>query len=239
MKDIFGTALLDYFHGNYSGDIITSTSISEEDILPLPYLFRNFSEMPAIEQKALQLANGYVLDIGCGAGSHSLYLQEKGLDIMAIDLSPGAVEVAKLRGVQNASVTNVFDLKDIKFDTILMLMNGAGILGKLENVPARLEQLKKLLKPGGQILVDSSDLIYMYNSTKDGGVCVPGGHYYGELEYSIHYKGCKPESFEWLYIDEMLFKTITEESGFQFEIEERGENYDYLAKLSVLYNTPS
>ena len=100
MKDIFGKALLDYHNGNYTHDLVTSTNISEEDILPLPYLFRNFSEMPNIEQKALQLAKGAILDVGCGSGSHSLYLQNNGLKVKAIDKSKGAVEVAKQRGVK-------------------------------------------------------------------------------------------------------------------------------------------
>jgi len=100
MKDLFGQALLDYQNGNYTEDIITSTSISEEDELPLPYLFRNYAEMPKLEQKALDLAQGTVLDVGCGAGSHSLYLQNKGFEIKAIDISKGAIEVCKQRGLQ-------------------------------------------------------------------------------------------------------------------------------------------
>ena len=79
MKDVFGTAILDYQQGNYTEDLVTSTSISDEDTLPLPYLFRDFSEMPSLEQTALTLAKGSVLDVGCGAGSHSLYLKSKGV----------------------------------------------------------------------------------------------------------------------------------------------------------------
>ncbi len=101
MKDIFGKALLDYQNGNYSEDLITWTNISEEDELPLPYLFRDYSEMPKLEQKALQLARGNVLDVGCGAGNHSLWLQEKGFNIKAIDNSKGAIEVCKKRGILN------------------------------------------------------------------------------------------------------------------------------------------
>ena len=75
MKDLFGKAILDYQTHNCPEDLITETSISEADEMSVAYLFRDFKEMPKLEQKALQLAKGKVLDVGCGAGSHSLYLQ--------------------------------------------------------------------------------------------------------------------------------------------------------------------
>src|SRR5210317_2577677 len=125
MKDLFGKALLDYQNGNYTEDIITSTSISDEDTLPLPYLFRRFSEMPKLEKKALQLAKGKILDVGCGSGSHSLFLQDKGFDVKAIDISEGAIEVAKQRGVTHAEVLDVLNETET-FDSILLLMNGTG-----------------------------------------------------------------------------------------------------------------
>ena len=100
MKDLFGQALLDYQNGNYTEDIITSTNISDEDILPIPYLFRAFKDMPKLEQQALKLCKGSILDVGCGSGSHSLQLQKEGLKVKAIDISKGAIEVAKQRGVQ-------------------------------------------------------------------------------------------------------------------------------------------
>src|SRR5690554_7747625 len=102
MQDIIGTALLDYYSGNYSEDILTETNISEEDELPLPYLFRTYEEMPEIEQKAMELAKGRVLDIGCGAGIHALYLQDKGLDVKAIDTSAGAIAVCTLQGIKRS-----------------------------------------------------------------------------------------------------------------------------------------
>ena len=160
MKDLFGKALLDYQNGNYTEDLITSTSISDEDELPLPYLFRSYKEMPKLEQKALQLAKGKVLDVGCGSGSHSLYLQSKGIDVKAIDISKGAIEVTKLRGVLNSELKDVLNETDT-FDTILLLMNGTGIFQELSQVSKYLKHLKSLLKPQGQILIDSSDITYM------------------------------------------------------------------------------
>lgn len=234
-KDILGKALLDYFHGNNTEDILTETHISEEDVLPLPYLFRNYEEMPPVEQKALELAKGKVLDAGCGAGNHALYLQEKGLDVTAIDLSHGAIEVCKLRGVRNAKTVDILEVTE-KYDTILLLMNGTGIFQNLASAPKYLNHLKSLLHPGGQILIDSSDLIYMFDEDEDGGVWVTGDRdYYGELTFKMSYKGESTEDFDWLYLHFELLKDLSFEAGLKCELVLEGEHYDYLAKMWVKF----
>ena len=231
MKDLFGKAILDYQNGKYTEDIITSTNISEEDDLPLSYLFRGFKDMPKLEQKALKLAKGTILDVGCGAGSHSLYLKEKGFQVKAIDISKGAVEVAKQRGVLNAEVKNILDEMEI-FDTILLLMNGTGIFQELAQVSKYLKHLKSLLKPNGQILIDSSDIQYMYED-EDGGVWMDmNASYYGELDYFLSYKGEKEDPMKWLYLDFNTLKTACETVNLKCELVLEGDYFDYLAKLS-------
>lgn len=230
-KDILGEAMLDFFNGNYTEDILTETNISEEDTLPLPYLFRSFEEMPLMEQKALTLAKGKVLDAGCGAGSHALFLQKKGLDVTAIDLSPGAIEVCKLRGVQNVIVADLLNITE-KYDTILLLMNGTGIFQNLEKAPHFLKHLKSLLNPNGQIFIDSSDLIYMFDVEDDGGIWVSTEReYYGELTFKMSYKGETSTQFEWLYLDFERLKELSIQVGLKCELVEEGDHYDYLAKL--------
>ena len=231
MKDLFGKALLDYQNGNYTEDLITSTSISDEDELPLPYLFRSYKEMPKLEQKALQLAKGKVLDVGCGSGSHSLFLQSKGIDVKAIDISKGAIEVTKLRGVLNSEIKDVLDETDT-FDTIILLMNGTGIFQELSQVSKYLKHLKSLLKPQGQILIDSSDITYMYEDD-DGGVWQNmNSDYYGELDYFLSYKGEDETPMKWLYLDFNTLLTACKAVGLQCELVIEGEHYDYLARLS-------
>jgi SAM-dependent methyltransferase len=231
MKDLFGQALLDYQNGNYTEDIITSTSISDEDVLPLPYLFRGFSEMPKLEQKTLQLTKGHVLDVGCGSGSHSLYLQKKGIKVKAIDISKGAINVAKQRGVNHAEVKNVLDETET-FDTLLLLMNGTGIFQELKQVSKYLSHLKSLLKLNGQILIDSSDIKYMYED-EDGGFWVDTNTtYYGELDYFLSYKDKKEAPLKWLYLDYETLKLASETVGLQCELILEGEHFDYLARLS-------
>ena len=230
MKDLFGKALLDYQNGNYSEDIMTSTNISDEDALPLPYLFRGFKDMPKLEQKALKLCKGSVLDVGCGAGSHSLYLQERQFEVKAIDISKGAIEVAKQRGVLDAEVLNVID-ETKTFDTVLLLMNGTGIFQEVTQVSKYLSLLKNLLKPEGQILIDSSDIKYMYEDVDGGYWMDMNAGYYGELDYFLSYKDEKEAPMKWLYLDFKTLKLACETIGLKCEKVLEGEHFDYLARL--------
>ena len=231
MKDVFGKAILDYLNGNRNNNILTSTSISSEDVLPISYLFRNYSEMPKIEQKALDLANGKVLDVGCGAGSHSLYLQNKGFDIKSIDISPGAIKVCKLRGLRNAELLDVFEESET-FDTILLLMNGSGVFGSLGDVTHNLNRLRSLLNKEGQILIDSSDIKYMYEDEDGGHWLDANANYYGELEYFVTYKG-ETESYLWMYLDFENLKFACESVGLECQLILEGEHYDFLARISI------
>ena len=231
MKDLFGKALLDFQNGNYSEDITTSTNISDEDVLPLPYLFRDYKDMPKLEQKALKLSKGSVLDVGCGSGSHSIYLQKKGFKVKAIDISKGAIEVSKQRGVLRADILNILDEAET-FDTILLLKHGTGIFQELTQVSKYLSHLKSLLNPNGQILIDSSDIKYMYED-EDGGYWMDmNSSYYGELDYFLSYKGEKEAPMKWLYLDFETLKLACETLGLRCELVFEGAHFDYLAKLS-------
>ncbi len=234
MKDLFGKAILDYQTKNSPEDIITETSISEEDHMSVAYLFRSFVDMPPIEQKALINSKGKILDIGCGAGSHALYLQNKGFDVTGIDLSEHAIEACKLRGLQKTVVQNILDFNPHeKYDTILLLMNGTGIFGTVKNISKYLNKLKSLLNPNGQILIDSSDLIYMYDQDEHGAYEVPADGYYGELEFTIKYKGETEESFPWLYLDYNTLQNAVFYNELQCELILEGEHFDYLARISM------
>lgn len=231
-KDLFGKALLDFYNGNTSEDIITSTNISEEDTLPLDYLFREYTEMPKIEKEALKLAKGHILDVGCGAGSHSLYLQEKGENVKAIDLSKGAIEVCKKRGVLNAELLPILEEKET-FDTILLLMNGTGIFQTLKALPEYLTHLKNLLNTNGQILIDSTDIKYMYED-EDGGFWQDlNSGYYGELDYLLKYKDEEESPMKWLYLDFSTLVIACASVGLNCEKVAEGEHFDYLAKLYI------
>ncbi len=235
MKDLFGKAILDFQTNNSPEDLITETTISEADDMSVAYLFRSYDEMPKLEQKALQLAKGKVLDVGCGAGSHSLTLQnDRNLDVISIDISANAIKACVLRGLKKAKVQDVMTLENEKFDTILLLMNGAGMCGRLKNIPNFLQKLKSLLNPRGQILLDSSDIIYMFDDDDDGGKWIPSDNeYYGEIVFNISYKDEKEKPFDWMFIDYNTLQNAALANGLQCKLILEGEHYDYLAKLSI------
>lgn len=206
----------------------------DDDVIPVAYLFRDYQEMPVLEKKALQLCKGRVLDVGCGAGSHSLYLQkEKKLEVTAIDTSKGAVEVCRKRGLIDARNISFEEVAEEKFDTILLLMNGTGIIGRMKNLDGFFNKLEHLLNPHGQVLLDSSNLIYLFEADEDGGIWVDAGRgYYGELHYSLSYKGETSPGFDWLYLDFDSLSLAAAKNGFTCEKIQEGDHYDYLAKLT-------
>ncbi|MCU7613371.1 class I SAM-dependent methyltransferase [Chryseobacterium sp. GMJ5] len=232
MKDLMGRAIWDYFYKENYEDLQTETSISELDELPVEYLFRDFEGMNTIEQKALKLSHGKVLDIGAGAGSHSLYLQdERKLDVTALDISPKSIEVCKSRGIKKAVTQNMLEFSGETFDTILLLMNGTGIFQSLKVIDIYLQKLYSLLNKNGQILIDSTDILYMFDADEDGGVYIPAEGYYGELDYVVHYKGESEDPIKWLYLDFNTLKNAAENNGFKIEIVLKEED-SYLAKLT-------
>ena len=233
MKDLMGRAIWDYYYQENSEDLQTETSISELDDLPVSYLFRDYQEMNALEKKALDLSFGKVLDVGSGAGSHSLYLQnERKLEVTALDISPKSIEICKARGVKNAICEDLLQFSEKNFDTILLLMNGTGIFQSLEHIDQYLQKLKSLVAENGQILIDSTDILYMYDQDEDGGVLVPAIGYYGELDYYLHYKGESELPMKWLYLDFDTLENAAIANGFKIQKIEQLED-SYLAQLTL------
>ena len=233
MKDLMGRAIWDYYYQENSEDLQTETSISELDDLPVSYLFRDYQDMNALEKKALDLSFGKVLDVGSRAGSHSLYLQnERKLEVTALDISPKSIEICKARGVKNAICEDLLQFSEKNFDTVLLLMNGTGIFQSLEHIDQYLQKLKSLVAENGQILIDSTDILYMYDQDEDGGVLVPATGYYGELDYYLHYKGESELPMKWLYLDFDTLENAAIANGFKIQKIEQLED-SYLAQLTL------
>lgn len=226
-----GSAIKAYFEKGRAAKLRVFSPMFDEDEIPVKMLFRKENEMPSIERKALSMARGRTLDVGAGAGCHSLVLQQRGMDVTAIDISPLAVETMKLRGVKDVRQQDFFEVDEC-FDTILMLMNGIGIVGRLQRMPLFFRLLDRILAPGGQLLCDSSDICYVFEN-EDGEMLFPEGDgYYGELTYQMQYDDVKGETFPWLYIDDETLRACAEACGYQVEVVQQGEHYDYLARIT-------
>ena len=232
--DPMGSAIYDYYKTGKAGKLIVRSSMFDDDEIPVESLFREYEEMPHIEQVALDMAEGRILDVGAGSGCHCVALKKMGKDPVAVDISQLSVDVMKERGV-DAHCANFYDegFKE-QFDTVLMLMNGTGIAGNVDNLPTFFARLKSLLNPEGCVLIDSSDLSYLYED-EDGNLEIDlAAEYYGQVDYQMAYKDVEGEPFDWLYADFETLSYYAEESGFRCELLAEGEHYDYLAKLTLL-----
>lgn len=232
-KDPMGAAIYDYFKNGKAGKLRVFSSQFEEDEIPVSELFRTYEHMPLLEQTALDMAQGKILDVGAGSGCHSLALKQMGKKSVAIDISPLSVEVMQARGL-DARLVNLSDTHFAeRFDTILMLMNGSGIIGRVENFGDFFQRMKLLLNPGGCILMDSSDLRYLFEEEDGSFVVDLAGDYYGQLDFQMQYKQIKGEAFDWLYVDFNTLSLYASQYGFKAELVKEGSHYDYLAKLTL------
>lgn len=233
-KDPMGAAIAEYHRTGRANTLRVFSSQFDEDEIPVEQLFRTFEEMPPIEQEALQLAQGRILDVGAGSGCHALALQELGKEVTAIDISELSVEVMTERGVRDSRAIDLYDERmSERFDTILLLMNGSGIIGNIEGMERFFLRMKQLLNPGGCIYMDSSDLKYLFEE-EDGSYLIDiAGDYYGIVDFQMQYRQVKGESFDWLYIDFDTLSYYAKQYGFSAQIVCEGEHYDYLAKLWI------
>lgn len=225
-KDPMGRAIAEFHKTGTADKLRVFSPMFEEDEMPLDTLFRTYDAMPEIERRALDMAKGRTLDVGAASGCHSLVLQERGIDVTAIDISPLSVETMKNRGIKKVFEQDFFTLEGQRFETILLLMNGFGITGTLQRMRDLFRQLDKILALGGQLLGDSSDISYVFDGY------MPDTEYYGELTFQMQYKDTIGEPFPWLYIDADTLKQVATDNGYHAEIIAEGGHYDYLARIT-------
>ena len=225
MSDILGKTLVDFYNGN-AETLWINNRYGEPEELPIEVFFREKEDLTELEKIAILNCKGDVLDVGAGAGAISLLLQDD-YETTAIESSEGACQVMKALGVRNGIIGDVFDYREGRFDTILLLMNGIGIAETINNLEKTLSHLKSLLNKNGQIILDSSDISYLYENLDK-----PIDNYYGQLEYQYQYKSEKGAWFNWLYVDYDTLKEHAENIGFSCELIFQDENDQYLVRLS-------
>ncbi len=230
--DPLGLAVQDYYSLKIDLPLTVHTAGFDPDAMQPSYFFRTPDEMPFLEKEALRRVRGKVLDIGACAGAHSLVVQENGTEIVALESSALCCEVMRRRGIKEVVCTDIFQWKGMQFDTLLLLMNGLGIAGSLPRLSDLLRHLKTLMKPGAQLLADSSDLIYLFEDEEgEALIDVNSNCYYGELEYRFEYKGIKGDKFPWLYVDAESLQDAVDAAGLKIVELIEGDHYDYLAVI--------
>ncbi len=229
----FEVAFLDYYNGNLDAEVIVHCTKGEDHPVPLKYFFREFEDMPALEQMALELCSGKILDIGAGSGCHSIVLQKRGLDVTALDISNGFVQVLKKRGLENVVLSDIMDYSATKFDTLLMLMNGIGLVKNFEGLEKFLQHAKTLLNPNGQIILDSADLLYLYTEEDGSAMINLNEAYYGEVVFTVEYKNELGKPFDWVFIDFSVLGEIADKCGFVVELLFEDDHSNYLARLVI------
>jgi len=227
-RDVYGEALYD-FHvlGELKDKLLLHSSYGDIEEMPIEVFFRDETDFPELEHIALALCDGDVLDVGAGVGSHALYLQDKGFQVDALEISESACSIMKQRGVQNTLRNDFFTLQKGNYDTLLFLMNGIGLAGTVTGLRELLRHSKKLLSDKGQLLFDSSDISYLYEEYR-----IPKPeHYLGEIRFQYEYKGILGKPFRWLYIDQRELIKIAHEEGWVVQILFEDDNDQYLARM--------
>lgn len=231
MNDPFGAAIQDFYRTGKAASLTVNTNYTENDNIPVSYFFRTEKEMPELERTALKLSKGKILDVGAAAGCHSIVLQQQGHQVTALECSPLAGEVLRKRGISKVITGDFFAYSAARYDTILLLMNGAGIGGTIEGLKKLFIHLKQVLEDDGQVLLDSSDIKYLFEE-EDGSywIDLSNERYYGEMEYEVSYKN-HTASFPWLFVDFNTLSEIARQFGYSCTLIQHGPHYDYLAQI--------
>ncbi|WP_281614592.1 class I SAM-dependent methyltransferase [Flammeovirga sp. SubArs3] len=233
-KDPMGAGISSFFESK-NDDLCVKvySDFSEPDDIPVPLLFREEADMPEIEVLALDRCKGKILDVGAGAGSHAMALQKRGQDVTAMDISSLAVETMQKRGVNKVISGNIYDYDGPKFDTLLMLMNGIGLVGTLDGLADFLLKAKSFLNKGGQLVFDSSDIIHLFED-EDGSYLIDlTAEYYGQIQYWMEFKEVKGDKFDWLYVSYPVLEEYAAAAGYNIELIHVGELNHYLVSLTL------
>ncbi len=230
-----GRALVDYHRGVRRSHFIVHSDLWDDEPTAVEEFYRpDHLPIPELELRALTLCRGRVLDLGAGAGRHTLDLQERGLDVTAIDVCPDAVAVMRERGVRDARCGDLDSVKGERFDTILLLMHGIGLVGTLAGLATFLERIKETIADEGQIVCDSADLTMIVPSLfdSDDSPDHKPAPYPGEVEFRLTYGKLEGQPYPWLFVDPRTLERFAKSSGFEFAIGARGREGAFVAILS-------
>ena len=217
-SDAFGHALLDHLDGSDAHEIIERSDGYIDVSAGAGAYFAKPSDQ---EREVVECAVGRVLDVGCGAGRYALYLQEKGLEVVGIDVSPLAIEVCRRRGLRDARTLSVEEVDGSlgSFDTVLMLGNNLALLGSPRGAKRILERLHQVVVPGGRIVGDILDpyetedpnhLAYQANNRSRGRMS-------GQIRMRVRYKRFKSPWFDYLFLSREELEGLLDGTGWRLK----------------------
>jgi len=229
----FGLAIKDYYAGDTKATVRFYRNDGEISDLAISSFFRSPTAVP-LDKAALEACRGRVLDVGAGVGIHSLYLQEKGFCVYAMDVSPEACEVMRKRGVKEVSCASFIDFKAEPFDTLLILGLSVGMVEKLAGLDNFVKKARRLVKRGGQIILNSLDVS---RTTDPRNLAYhqanrQAGRYIGEIRMQLEYKGVKAPATGLLHVDASTLAGHAEKAGWSCTILVQENDGNYLAKLA-------
>jgi SAM-dependent methyltransferase len=230
----YQAAMWAYHRGDHDAVIVVYDDF-ERDEVPVSYFFRSPEQFPDAERLALDLCRGRVLDVGAGSGCHALALQDQGLEVTAIEVLPDLVDILRERGVRDARKASWMDVDAGQFDTVLLMMNGLGLAESLSGLPSLLRAAGRLVRPGGQVLADSTDVrVHMDREAgRTGAFERSDGRYVGDLHFQLEFEGRKGPPFGQLYVDPETLGRCAGNEGWRSEIVQPPDKYGhYLVRLT-------
>jgi len=231
-----GAALLDFHHGDTAAVIVVASDLWEDEPTPAAAFYRPLEQaLPALEREAINLCRGRVLDLGAGAGRHAVELQKAGHDVVAVDPLPEAVEIMRDRGVVDPRLGDLSAVRGERFDTVLMLMHGLGVVGNLHGLGRLFEELPKLLNPGGRLVCDSADLAAVLGDESPEVLdeLLRPDTYLGEVAFILRYRSLEGPRYPWLFVDPETLEIIANAAGLAVEISAEGERGSYVAVITI------
>ena len=225
-------AMHDYWAGVQQEPLRIIRSDGYEDVIPVDRFFDD--ELGDGDRQALDRCLGRVLDVGAGAGRHSLYLQAVGHEVYAIDVCSELVsEVLPRRGVRSVEQADIYSYSPKRsYDTILLLGHGLGLAGSLAGLEVLLDRCAQLVRWGGIVIADSLEvsvteaqvhLTYQENLLR-------AGRYRGEMSFHLEYGELVGEEFDWLHVDIGTLATVAD--CWDVELIWEDEAGNYVAKIS-------
>jgi SAM-dependent methyltransferase len=230
-----GAALRAYHRGETTSEITIISDLWEDEIVPVAAFYRPDDEpLGDLDGAAIELCRGRVLDLGAGAGRHSLELQSADHEVVAVDVLPEAVEIMRDRGVVDARCGDLSVVAEERFDTVVMLMHGLGVVGDVHGLGSLLELLPEVLAPGGRLICDSADLASVLEEESPGLLDeLSSPHrYLGETRFQLRYEDLIGPRYPWLFIDPERLEIIASAAGFRSVVARSGDRGSYLAVLT-------